>query len=89
MRATETRLNTAMQAVDVFLDVDGRRIRAVVPREVFEERLRSERTPDAWLRSYQENAEVVNAAILRRFSAKPQDLVVVRSSDFGHLEADA
>jgi len=87
MRASDMRLNSAMQAVDVFLDIDGVRVRAVIPREVFEVRLRSDSTPDAWLKSYEENAATVNAVICRRFEAKPQELIVVRSSDFGPLDA--
>lgn len=88
MHASATRLDTAMQAVDVFLDIDGKCVRALIPREVFEHRLRSGPDPAAWLKSYEENAEVLNAAIKRRFAAKPQEMVVVRSSDFDFLGAD-
>lgn len=75
-------LNTAMQACDVFLEIDGHPVRAIIPREVFERCFNSAPTPDAWLQSYEENASILNAAICRRFAAKPQDFVVVRSSDF-------
>jgi hypothetical protein len=89
--ATETRmdnrmrLNTAMQAVDVFLEIDGQPVRAVIPREVFEEHLNTPPTPDAWLKACEDHASALDDVIRRRFAAKPQDLVVVRSSDFGVL----
>ena len=75
-------LNTAIQAVDVFLEIDGHPVRAIIPHEVFERCFNSAPTLDAWLQSYEENASVLNAAICRRFAAKQQDFVVVRSSDF-------
>lgn len=76
-------LNPAMQAVDVYLDIDGQNVRAVVPREVFEERLHAAPYPDAWLRAAQEHAGELAAVIRRRFGARPGDFVVVRTSDFG------
>ena len=75
-------LNTAMPAVDAFLEVDGHPVRAIIPREVFERCFNSAPTLKAWLQSYEENASLLNAAICRRFAAKPQDVVVVTSSDF-------
>ncbi|HSW06408.1 hypothetical protein [Aquabacterium sp.] len=76
-------LNPAMQAVDVYVDIDGQSVRAVIPREVFEDRLRSAHHPSAWLRAAQEHAGELATVIRRRFAARPGDFVVVRSSDFG------
>jgi hypothetical protein len=84
---TRPQLNTAMQAVDVFVDIDGRRIRAVIPREVFEGRLRSGAEPDAWLKAYERHTDVLHAVIRKRFAARPQDFVVVRSGDLAPLDA--
>ncbi|CAG1017842.1 hypothetical protein BURC_02541 [Burkholderiaceae bacterium] len=89
MHAIQMGLNPAMQAVDMVVEIDGRRVKALIPREVFELCLRSPATPEAWLRCCEEHADVLQAAIRRRFAAKPQDQVVVRSSDFGALAPDA
>ena len=75
-------LNTAMRAVDVFLKIDGQPVRALIPREVFERCFNFAPTLKAWLQLYEENASILNAAICRRFAAKPQDFVVVRCGDF-------
>jgi len=80
---TRTQINTAMQAVDVLVEVDGKPVRAIIPREVFEGRLRSKAGPDAWLESYRNNAAMIEAVIRKRLVARDQDFVVVRSSDFG------
>ena len=80
--AASISLNAAMQAVDVFLKIDGQPVRALIPREVFERCFNSAPTLEAWLQSYEENASILNAAICRRFAAKPQDFVVVRCGDF-------
>jgi hypothetical protein len=85
MNATTMRLNSAMQAVEIVLDIAGTSIKAVIPREVFECRLRSGTTPDAWLRSYEQNSDVIHHVIGKRLAARPQDFVVVRSSDFRSL----
>lgn len=82
-----TRLNSAMQAVDVFMDIDGHPVRAVVPREVFERCLNSESTPADWLRACEENADLLGNVIRRRHAARTQDFVVVRASDFAALAA--
>ena len=84
--ANDTRLNSAMQAVEVHLEIDGHPVKAVIPREVFERCLKSAPTPEAWLQSYGENTSMLNTAICRRFAAKPQDFVVVRSSDFANSD---
>ena len=83
MDATSAQCNKAIQAVDVYLTIDGKEVRAIIPREVFEGRLRSPDGPEAWLKSYEDNAARLNAIIRKRFAAKPQDFVVVRLSDFG------
>ena len=76
-----------MQAVDVFLEIDGQPVRAIDPREVFERCFDSAPTLEAWLQSYEENASVLSIVICRRFAAKPQDLVVVRCGDFAILHS--
>ena len=80
--ASNARLCAAMQAVEILLDIDGHPVRAIIPREVFERCFKSAPTPEAWLQSYEDNASALNTAVCRRFAARPQDLVVVRSSDF-------
>jgi hypothetical protein len=76
-----TRLNSAMPAVDVFLEVDGCPVKAIIPREVFERCLGSAPTPSAWLQAYHENASTLDRVIHRRYAALPSDTVVVRSGD--------
>lgn len=85
MHAIQTGLSPAMQAVDMVVVIDGQPVKALIPREVFEQCLHTTATPDAWLRCCEEHADVLEAAIRRRFAAKPQDQVVVRCSDFGVL----
>lgn len=80
------RLSLAMQAVDVSVEFDGRPVKALIPREVFENCLGSASSPEAWLKCYEENAYVLDAIIRKRFAVKLQDFVVVRSSDFVGLE---
>jgi hypothetical protein len=79
--AHAAQLSPALAAIQVSLEIDGTQVEALIPREVFEERLRSERHPQGWLASYQRNAALLDAVIRRRYAAKPQDFVVVRSSD--------
>ena len=86
---SNVRLNTALQGVDVFVEIDGRQVKAVIPREVFERRLKSEPGPDAWLIAYEENAALLDEMIRKRFAAREQDFVVLRSSDFGATGSNA
>lgn len=82
----QARLSTAMQAVDVYLQIHGQPVRAMIPRTVLETVFRAGPTPQSWLHTYSENEAVLDAAIERRFAAKPQDWVVVRNSDFGDFD---
>jgi len=82
----EKKLNPAMQAVDVVVEIDGQRVKALIPREVFEQCLRSEASPEAWLRCCDEHADLLDTTIRKRFAAKPQDVVVVRRSDFRSVD---
>lgn len=84
----QARLSTAMQAVDVHLEIHGHAVRALIPRTVLEKVFRADPTPQSWLSTYAEHGAELDAAIERRFTAKPQDWVVVRNSDFGELDAE-
>ena len=75
-------LNPAMQAVDIYVDIDGQRVRAVIPREVLEGHFQAEGTPESWLQTAESRTTALTAVIRRRVRARPGDLVVVRSADF-------
>ena len=77
------RMNPAIQALDVWVDVDGKPVRAIIPRVVFEESLHCRVGPSEWPRTYQAHADAIDALVRKRFAAKAQDFVVLRSSDFG------
>ena len=81
------RLSSAMQAVDVYLEIQGQPVRALIPRTVLETVFQAGPTPQSWLNAYSEHEQELDAAIERRFAAKPQDWVVMRNSDFGELDS--
>ena len=85
----QARLSTAMQAVDVHLEIHGQPVRALIPRTVLEKVFRAGPSPQSWLSTYNEHGAELDAAIERRFAAKPQDWVVVRNSDFGDYESES
>jgi len=78
---TRPRFNPAIQGLDVFVDVEGRLVRAIIPRVVFELELHSGSGPVAWAQSYRANAAVIDEIIRKRFAARAPDFVVVRSGD--------
>jgi hypothetical protein len=80
--ASGAQLSPAFQAVHVSVEIDGTPVKALIPREVFEERLKSGQSPEEWIEAYEQNAAMLEAVIRWRYAAKPQDFVVVRSSDF-------
>ena len=82
LQTARTQLNPAMQALHVYLDIDGRQVRAIIPREVLESRFDAAPRPEAWIATYREHERDLQAVVHRRLVAKPQDFVVVRTSDF-------
>lgn len=76
-------LNPAIQAIDVEVDIEGKPVKAIIPREVIERCLNGGSDPAGWKAAYEENAALVDDLVRRRFAARQQDFVVVRSSDFG------
>ena len=78
-------VNPAIRAINVLVDVGGRQVKAIIPGEVLESRLHSSPGPEGWLTSYEEHASEIDDKVRRRFAAREQDFVVVRSSDFGEL----
>ena len=72
-----------IQGLGIFVDIEGKPVRAIVPREVLEAELHSGSGQAAWLRCYEANAERVQAAVRRRFGVREQDVVVLRFGDFG------
>lgn len=81
------RINPALPAIDAFVEIDGTAVRAIIPREVFERCLRTPPRPQEWLRAYGDHAALLDAAIVRRWRAKPQDTVVLRAGDFAASSA--
>jgi hypothetical protein len=77
------KLNPAIQGLDVFVDVDGKPVRAIIPRVVFEKSLHCDVGPSEWPQTYRAHAATIDAAVRRRFVARDQDFVVLRSSDLG------
>ena len=78
------KLNPAIQGLDVFVDVDGKPVRAIIPRLVFEQSLHCLVGPDEWQQVYVAHARDIDAVVRRRHGARAQDFVVLRTSDFAH-----
>ena len=76
------KLNPAIQGLDVFVDVDGEPVRAIIPRLVFENSLRCLVGPSEWPQAYQAHASAIDTVVRRRYAARTQDFVVLRTSDF-------
>jgi hypothetical protein len=75
-------LNRALPAIDVVVDIGGKPVKAIIPREVIERCLKGSSDPATWKAAYEKNATVVDDLVRRRFAARLQDFVVLRSSDF-------
>lgn len=77
------KVNPAIQGLDVMVDVDGKPVRAIIPRVVFEESFQCRVGPSEWPQTYRAHADAIDAIVRKRFATKQPDFVVLRSSDFG------
>jgi hypothetical protein len=77
------RLNPAIQGLEILVDIDDLPVRAIIPRVVLENVLHCDVGPSGWTQTYRVHAAAIDAVVRRRFASKPQDFVVLRSSDFG------
>lgn len=82
----DSSLNPPIQAIEVMVDIDGKAVKAIIPREVIESCLKGGSDPATWKAAYEENAALVDDLVRWRFAARQQDFVVVRSSDFGRAQ---
>jgi hypothetical protein len=87
MRGIEMGINVRPSGVIEGLDVEvrlprGKRVRALVPREVLEERFAGGATLAEWLLAYRRHEQVIDAAIARRYQDALRNPLVVRPSDF-------
>ena len=76
------KVNPAIQGLDVMVEVDGKPVRAIIPRVVFEESFQCRVGPSAWPQAYRDRAETIDEIVRKRFATKKPDFVVLRSSDF-------
>ena len=79
---SQPKVNRAIQGLDVFVEIDGKPVRAIIPRLVFEKSLNSRLGPSGWSQSYHVHQRVIDSLIRTRYAAKAQDFVVLRTSDF-------
>ena len=74
----------AIDGLDVQITLaEGQRVRALVPRQVFEERFKASDEPAAWMAAYRENAVATEAVVERRHDDDPKaTTIILRESDF-------
>ena len=77
----QARLNPAIEGVDVCLSVRGRAVKAVVVRELLQERFAAGVTPQSWLDSYRRNASAIDSVIAQRFRDDPRQPVILKPGD--------
>jgi hypothetical protein len=77
------RANGAIEGLDVEVTLPrGKRVRALVPREVFEERFAGGPTQAEWLLAYRRHEAQIDAVIARRYRDVQRDPLIVHTSDF-------
>jgi hypothetical protein len=77
------RPNRAIEGLDIEVRLPrGKRVRALVPREVFEERFAAGTTLAEWLITYRKHEQVIDAVIARRYHDALRNPLVVMPSDF-------
>ena len=76
------KMNRAIQGLDVLVEVDGKPVRAIIPRLVFEESLLCRVGPSEWPQTYQAHAGAIDSVVRRRYATRAQDFIVLRTSDF-------
>jgi hypothetical protein len=77
----ESRLHPAIEGVDVRLSVRGRPVKAIVVRELLQERFAAGPTPQSWLDSYRRNAQAIDSVITQRFRDDPRQPVILKPGD--------
>jgi hypothetical protein len=77
----EAKLHAAIEGVDVRLSVRGRPVKAVVVRELLQERFAAGVTPQSWLDSYRRNAKAIDEEITQRFRTDPRQPVILKPGD--------
>lgn len=77
----EARLHPAIEGVDVRLSVRGRAVKAVVVRELLQERFAATANPQSWLDSYRRNAQAIDSVIAQRFRTDPRQPVILKPGD--------
>jgi hypothetical protein len=74
---SKARLSAAFQAVEVTLTVDGRPVRGIVSRAVFEQQFGAGSEPASWLAAYRDHAPAIDAALRRQADLHPGHNMVV------------
>jgi hypothetical protein len=79
--AAEARLHPVVEGVDVRLKVRGRPVKALVVRELLQERFDAGATPQSWLDSYRQHAATIDPVIARRFADDPRQPGILKPGD--------
>ncbi len=82
MPTARPRRSIAIQGVEVQVRFGIRDVQALVPGKVLEFGLHSATGAEAWLKTCRQREAAIEVAVHRRFAARSQEVVVLRTTDF-------